>query len=188
MKILAIEGCFYLRATTAGARRQFFAGGGETPASRCDRRPFRRAPGSARAINPASAPADDFRRKVQRLHDQVAQRDLEDAVRASPSGFPPICQVAPMALKRIVRGPQARLAGGQQLPGEVEQQVQLEVEPHEIRGVRGFVVGLSRAGRVLRAHRRPAARAGCARRSAAAVHVGQRLRGCGRQRTGSRSS
>ena len=45
----------------------------------------------------------------------------------------------------MATGPTRVLALRQQLTGEIEQQVELEVEPHQIGGMRGFVVLLGEA-------------------------------------------
>ena len=150
----------------AGASRQFFAGGGETPASRCDRRPFRRARESARALRPRAAPsttsAGRFSGCTTRSRSVISR--MPRAPSSSGSASVP---GRAHGIEADRNWPHARLARGEQLPGEVQQQVELEIEPHEIGRVRRFVVGLLGAGRALRAHRRPAARAGCARRDAA---------------------
>ena len=125
----------------AGARRQFFAGGGETPASRCDRRPFRRARENARASSPAGAPDTTCAGRFSGC--TTMSRNVISRMPCAPSS-----SVSSYVKRRAHRveadreRAHARLALRQQLAGEVQQQVELEIEPHEIGRVRRFVVGL----------------------------------------------
>src|SRR3982751_3239738 len=75
--------------------------------------------------------ADDLRRKTQRLNDDVAHRDLEDAVRTRTKAFPRLPDRA-HRVEADLRRRRARLRLREQLADQVEQHVELEIETHEV--------------------------------------------------------
>ena len=95
-------------------------------------------------------------------------------------------KVAPSALKRIATDGRARLVGGEDAAHDVQQQVDLQLDAQQIRGMRGVLVRLLRLALLLqgRAGLQHADVGGGVARGEVGIDLD---RGSGRQATGSTS-